>query len=248
MRSATDVGKVAQAMRAIAASGHREPEREIERYLNTELSGTDLQERLRLLQELAKEFSGMQPRSEVRDAGTISGEIHRLVSHFLGAPGDTDDISPHELADKFAGSLNTLFDSVNRIVSVINVTLLGQSQELETIRKVIGSNIKGESTDYASIKEYLERIQKAFLVAHKSFQTSATTIIKEVLEELDPKTMADTKTSALKFGPLRKAELYDMYEEKYARCKRWFDSEQFIERLLREFEKNCQQVLNSPVR
>jgi hypothetical protein len=247
MSEVPEVKKLAQAIRALAVSGLPEPEKNIESYLNEQFHGIDLQARLRFLQALAQEFGGMQLRSKAWDVGPEFGDIHRLVSQFLGASDVTNSVSPEELADKFAGSLNTLFDTVNRIISVINVTLLGESLELETIRKVISSNIKGE-TDYASIKEYLDRIQKAFLVAHKSFQMSATTVLKEVLEELDPKSLASAKISSLKFGPLRKAELYDLYEEKYDQCKRWFDSEQFIDRLLREFEKNCQQSFNAPVR
>ena len=177
---------------------------------------------------------------KVPEAAPLPDGIHQLVSRFLGsAKSDTSAIAPRELAEKFAGSLNALFDSVNQIVSVINVTLLGKSSELETIRKVIGENIQGE-TEYESIKEYLERIKKAFLVSHQSFQLAASSVVEELLTEMDPETLAKESSAGFKFGPLRKAELFDQYAEKHARCKRWLSSGACREKLLREFERHCQ--------
>ncbi len=238
--------RLTQEIREIAAAGTPDPETEIERHVENTLRVFDLPERLKHLENMAQQL-GMKADPGTCDPDTESGDIHRLVSRFLGKSSDTGDISSRELAEKFADSLDTLFDSLNQIVSVINVTLLGESPELETIRKVIGSNIKGE-TGYVSTKEYLERIQKAFLVAHKSFQLAAATMIEELLAELDPEVLSNSKTSALKFGPLRKAELFEQYEQKHARCKRWFSSGDYKERLLREFEKQCQLHFNSAVR
>jgi hypothetical protein len=176
-----------------------------------------------------------------------SVEMSRLVSLLLGKSINVNDVTSKEIYGKFFLALTTIFDAINEIISVINITLLGQSPELETIRKVIGSNIEN-GVEKVSLKEYLDRIKEAFLVAHKSFQASATTIISEILSELDPKSIASERISGLKFGPLRKAELYGLYEEKFIRCNNWFNSEKYIERLLREFEKNCQQSFNSSTR
>lgn len=48
----------------------------------------------------------------------------------------------------------------------------------------------------------------------------------------------------LRFGPLRKAELYEIYKEKFSQFKGWFESGSFMEELLREFEKTCQRLYN----
>ena len=245
MTSMSSPGQLMDKIREIAASGGADSRREVESYLESALTGCSLAERLDYLKCLARELEARGGSQPVPAAvapdrtGPDAGEIHHLVIRFLGQGAATEGLSSQELVEKFAASLDTLFDALNQIVSVINVTLLGQSPELETIRKVIGSNLKGDQ-GFGSIKEYLERIQKAFLVAHGCFQASAATTIKELLSELDPQVLASAKSSGLKFGPLRKAELFEQYEEKYGRCKRWFDSGQYQERLLREFEKQCQ--------
>lgn len=237
-----NIARMAHELRAMTVGGRQGSEQEIEKYLLGEVGHADPETRLNVLEELAREFSG-SPAPYVAVTGDARpSEIHRLVSRFLGVSGEADRMSPQVLADTFAGSLDALFDSVNQIVSVINVTLLGESQELETIRKVIGTNLQGD-TDYAAIRGYLDRIRKAFLVAHTSFQSSAVAVIDDILGELDPKAIESSKPpSGLKIGPLRKAELFELYEERFARCRRWFDSDQCREKLLREFEKRCQQL------
>lgn len=247
MTSMFTEGQLAQEIRKVGASGSADPGREVRSRINSALAGCDLPERLARLELLARELDAAPagpappaaPPPPASASGTAAAEMQQLVTRFLGQSGATEGLSSQELADKFAAALETLFDSVNQIVSVINVTLLGQSEELETIRKVIGSNLKGDK-EFSAIKEYLERIQKAFLVAHNCFQVSSATLLQELLAELDPQVLLDAKSTGLKFGPLRRAELFDQYEEKHRRCKRWLDSGQYKERLLREFEKQCQ--------
>lgn len=243
MNDSIVVKNLAYGVRMIKASAPSELEEAVEGYLGEELHGVSPQERLRLLEKLAEQFD-VKSSGPARTDGAATEEIVRLVSLFLGKSISPSEINSTEISEKFASSLNTLFDTLNKIITVINVTLLGQRPELETIRKVIGSNIEGE-TENVSLKDYLDQIQKSFLVAHTSFQQATKTLIGEVFLELDPEVLLSTKSSGLKFGPLRKAELFDTYEEKYARCKKWFDSGQFTERLLREFEKNCQKTFNT---
>jgi hypothetical protein len=240
MNDAPAMEKLALELRRIACSGTSDLEAAVGCYLACELAGLEPHERLRSLKTLSDRLDGnASPATAV--VGAADQDLTRLVLHFLGRSVDTGKISSAEILEKFAGSLEILFNSLNEIVSSINVTLLGQHPELETIRKVIGSNMES-GADTLSIKEYLDRIQHAFLAAHSSFQVAATTLIAELLAELDPAELSKAKSSGLKFGPLRRAELFEMYEEKYARCKRWFDSGQFKESLLREFEKNCRQT------
>ncbi|HIJ88277.1 MAG TPA: hypothetical protein HPP97_11455 [Desulfuromonadales bacterium] len=177
------------------------------------------------------------------DNGTVSDETSKLMSRFLGQNFAVEGLSQEEIFSKFSTALNTLFDSINRIMAVINETLLGENPELATIRKIIGSNIDGEG-NVVLIGDYLERIQKSFLVAHTSFQHASSTLFSQILDELAPDTLSKTLSSGFKFGALRKAELYDLYEEKYTKIKRWHECGQYMERLLRDFEKRCQQEIN----
>lgn len=224
----------------IARSGGPDPEVAVEAYLEGVLAGLAPGARLRSLEELLERFSPQPAAPDSAPTGAPQAEMTRLILQFLGTPGDHAERSPAEILEKFAGSLGALFDSLNEIISVINVRLLGQSPELETIRKVIGATME-KGGDNLPIKEYLDQIKQAFLAAHGSFQTAAATVVAEVLTELDPARLLSVKNSSLKFGPLRKAELFEQYEEKHARCRRWFDSGQYQESLVREFEKNCRQ-------
>ncbi|UFS70726.1 hypothetical protein LPW11_00715 [Geomonas sp. RF6] len=231
--------KMAQRMRGVAALGGADPEREVERWLEGELLPLAPKQRLERLEELAAEL-GLTPAPALPSAHPAAmQEIGHLVSRFLGGADAAEGLPPEILAEKFAASLDALFDSLNQIVSVINVTLLGQSPELETIRKVIGSNLKDGGD--LPIREYLERIRSAFLAAHESFQSAAATVLSELLGELDPEREANG--TPLKFRPLRKAELFEQAAERHRRCRRWFDSGEWRERLLREFEKECRRDL-----
>lgn len=248
MNNSDYVRKLADDLRDLVSTGRLDHEEAIERYLRTELHRYDAGGRLGILREVAKEFGGVSDHAvEEAKEEEMGGEMRRLISRFLGVSDGADRLSPRELADRFAGSLDTLFTSVNQLVAVINTTLLGQQQELETIRKVIDSNLRGD-TDYAAIRRYLDRIQKAFLIAHTSFQSAASTVVEEVMKELDPEAIESATPAGFRIGPLRKADLFDQYRDRYARCRRWFDSPEFSTRLLREFEKNCDRLLTAQAR
>ncbi|HEX9022207.1 MAG TPA: hypothetical protein VF799_00035, partial [Geobacteraceae bacterium] len=157
-----------------------------------------------------------------------------------GTSADLSGISSQELSEKFAASLNTLFDALNKIIAVIQANLLGEKPELETIRHVIGSQIAGRDGN-TSLESYVERIRQAFLVSHQAFQEAGRAVVGEMLVALDPDSLAEPGRSFFSFGPMRKAEILDSYREKYSECKAWFDSGRFAEKLLREFERICQQ-------
>jgi len=135
--------------------------------------------------------------------------------------------------------LNTIFDTLNQIIGVIHVNLLGRKVELETIRQVIGSSLEKEGKP-ESLQGYLDQIREAFLVAHLAFQQVALNKMKGVLSELEPERLEAEEQGGLKFGPFLKADHFDSYKEKFRRVKGWVDSGRFGEELLREFEKNCQ--------
>jgi hypothetical protein len=232
--------KLTRGIRSVATLAD-DPEREVESYLEKELRHLDAAERLQHLEQVARQLT-TAPHPEPVTAGSVEfpagSAVQGMVARFLGSAVGSEELAPAELADKFGAALDTICESLNQIVSTISVSLLGESPELETIRKVIGWNLQGEA-GYATIKEYLEGIQKAFLVAHCSFQRAAETVFGELLSELDPAAQPQGKISGLKFGPLRKAELYDQSLEKHQRCRRWLASGQHRERLLREFEREC---------
>lgn len=242
MTVSVSLNNLANGIRALSQSEPSGVEVSVEKYLEQELRDLPVEERLKMVDGLAGVFHDSGPGAEHK-SDILPEDAVRFISLLLGEQIAGADLSPSETAEKFAQALDTIFSSLNQIIGVINVTLLGKEAEIETIRQVIGSQVAGER-EGLSLKEYVEQIQQAFLTAHTSFQQAALKVVSEMLSALNPEVLEKSTNSSLKFGPLRKAELYDYYRDKYQECKNWFDSGRFSENMLREFEKNCHNHLN----
>lgn len=232
-------------IRILYRSDNTAAERLIEGYLENRLEGRSPQEKLEFLDELSRHFGDLI--SEKDEAPSIDiDEFAGLLSLLLGDKVSHVDLSSPEHVEKLAKSLNTVFDSVNRIIRVIHRTLLGRQEELETIRGIISSDLaRGDETD--SLKGYLDQIQEAFIVAHRAFQEAARTKVRKMLDELDPKRIASKAEGGVKFGAFRKASLYELYEDTFEDCLVYFESGRFMEELLREFEKECNRMYKAGV-
>jgi hypothetical protein len=228
-------------LRAIYMSDPSRADALIETYLEQRLKECDDARQLVSLQELADHF-GKAGGGEVPHAEGFGGEeFSRLYSLLLGRRISTAELSSSEVVEKLAKSLNTVFDTVNQIIGVINTTLMGKPAGHETIRMIIGSNLQGEQ-EAGSLQGYLNQIQKAFLVAHEAFQQAAREKLGQILDELDPDRIANAAERGLKFGPLRKAELFDMYREKFRVCRTYQQSGRLLGDLMRDFERICQKA------
>ncbi len=64
--------------------------------------------------------------------------LTRVCSLLLGRRVSMDDPSSSELLEKLADSLNTIFNTLNQLISVINMTFTGEGPPEQTIRQVIG--------------------------------------------------------------------------------------------------------------
>lgn len=233
------LNNLAQGIRSLNRSHPPCLKESIESYLERELRDTTLTERLLLLEGLLDKFPDNAPAPQ--GLNLAQGETARILSLLSGTRIDLSDHTPEEVSEKFAASLNTLFDSLNQIVAVIRANLLGEEPELETIRHVIGTQIEGGGGE-TSLKAHLDQIRQAFLISHRAFQESARSVVGEMLAALNPETLAGSSKSILNFGPMRKAELFEAYQIKYQECREWFDAGRFSEKLLREFEKTCQKT------
>jgi len=238
MKGGSIVDGLAERILELAAQEPADLETSIEVLLLRDLGNMPLVERLRQIEELAGYFLSGQP--VVEGSGRIdSGETARLFSLLLGKKLSTEGLSAEEVTQKFVEAFTTIFDTLNRINRVIQTSLLGQGAELETIRQVIGAQIERVEGN-SSVREYLEKIQEAFLVAHTSFQQAAKNVVSEMLVEMAPAAMEASLKPGFRFGLMRKAELFDIYSEKHEVLTKWMASDHFNERLLREFEKLCQ--------
>jgi len=238
MTKAIPIAEVAEEVRSIYRADPSRAETLIERHLQERLKDSGPAERKEFLARLTRAFAGEGPAGEAAHA--LPPEVFaRLFSLFLGERSGSIDLSSAELVDRLARSLNTVFEHLNEIVSVIHSTLLGRRSELETIRQIIGTNLQGEGGG-TSLEGYLGQIREAFLTSHLAFQQTARTIVEKILRELDPEHLGDEDSGGLKFGPLRKAGLFDTYQEKFQKIRQWSNSGRFTEEILREFEKTCQ--------
>lgn len=230
-------------VRSIYRTAGADPSGAIERQLRERLSDLPAGERVERLRTLAGRFGETGERSSP-DISLDRREISMLFSLLLGRKSFSPDLPPAELLERLARSLATVFESLNRIVGVIHTQLLGRKEELETIRTLISSNLEGtERAD--SLQDYLDRILEAFAVAHRAFPEAAEKTIGEILAEISPESLAERAGGGLRFGPLKKAELHDLYEERYQAIRKALETGRVRESLLREFERICQRSYRS---
>ena len=241
MIPAAVVSGLAEGVRAAYRSDPGSAAARIERILGEKLAGASPEDRIAAVREIRGECASSRPSRGSGSAGDIAQEWTRLAALLLGDRVDVANLPPGELSEKLAGSLNTVFDSLNAIVGGINTTLLGNQEELETIRFIIGSDLGGRKAS-GSLQEYLDRIQEAFAVAHRAFQEAAEKKTGELLDELSPENISSRSEGGLKFGSMRKAELWDIYEERFRTVRKALESGRIRESLLREFERSCQKM------
>jgi hypothetical protein len=237
-----DMKQLAKDVHRLYASDTLRAERLIEDYLIHELADVSFEEKIQILEKLSNEFKPSE--TLLHQEMNIDPEIlSRIFSFLLGKKVTQADLCSAELLQRLAESLNTIFDMLNQLVSVINMTFLGQGGGIETIRQVIGFHLEGEGQSQ-SLESYLDQINKAFLIAQKAFKIAAEKKVKEILVELDPDKIADSLGKGFKFGKGRKAESFDAYTHKFNAFRDWFNSGRFMEELLREFENNCQRLFS----
>ena len=195
--------------------------------------------RIQTLSALMDTMTPQECRASTSYTADEDDVLVQVSSLLLGRRISADDLSSTELLEKLAESLNTIFNSLNQLISVINMSFTGEGSPEETIRQVIGFRLDGEGQG-RSLEDYLGQINNAFLTSQQSFKEAAYAKVKQVLSVLDPEQLANDVGKGLKFGPLRKAEMFEIYSERYQKIQKWFSSGRFMEEFLREFEKNCQ--------
>ena len=228
---------LANEIRAIYRTDCSGAEKSIEAYLQGKLQKYPPGERRSVVQRLACGFQEDSPGSR-QDVALGQEEFPRFFSLLLGCNVSAADLSSAEVMERLARSLNTVFDTLNKTIAVINSNLLGRKGELETIRHLIGSDLEAAGGGQ-SLQAYIDQIQDAFLIAHRGFQQATHVEVEKILAALDPARLAAADDGFFKYGPFRKAEQFEIYMEKYQAVREWFDSGRFKEDLLRDFENIC---------
>jgi hypothetical protein len=230
--------QMAQKIRQLYLGEPQKAEELIAAYLQQQLGAITPAEKINVLENLATYFDAtvpgfgnrIQPDDEV---------LARLFSLVLGDRVTQADLSSSDLLQRLAGSLNTIFDALNNLVAVIGSALLGKARGEETIRQVIGFHLEGHDQT-KSLESYLGQINEAFLLAQEASKYAAYQVVGSILQELDPDKIRQEAGGGLKFGALRKAELFDVFEEKMKKCRRWYETGRCSEDLQRGVENYCQ--------
>ena len=241
MSDPISVDKLAQEIRQIYSSDSRQAEERIAVHMQEQLVALSATEKISILERLTAQFGASPPDSA--DPAYLDDEVlTRLFSLVLGDKVTRAELSSADLLQRLAESLNTIFDALNKLVAVIDSTLLGKVRGEETIRQVIGFHLEGQDQT-KSLESYLGQINKAFLLAQQASKDAASQMVGKILQELDPEKISQEAGRGMKFGPLRKAELYNIFEHEINKCRQWYESGRFMQDLQREFEKNCRPKL-----
>jgi hypothetical protein len=240
MDSAPPLEDMARTLRALYRSNPMEAGTAIEEYLLASLKGLPPTEQLHVVKTLRDSFVAKAPPTPSERANP-NERLTELVQRVLGQEAVSSGLSTSESLEALAESLNSVFDRLNEMVAVIQGTLVGRPMELATIRQVIRSDLAG-SEHAESIHDYLNHIKEAFLMASRAYTLAARLEIEKILHELDPEQISQSAGQGLKFGFMRKGEVFDVYQEKFGQFKRWFESGRFSEDFAREFEKICRKL------
>lgn len=163
--------------------------------------------------------------------------VEKLFDLILGKKQVDSNLTPQQRLTRLAEALNTVFDALNDLVRVINLTLMDQTRADETIRHSIGFSIEGESGDLP-LEQYLGQVRNAFLDSLEAFKTATRNMVGDILDELDPDRI-DKDAGGGRFTPFRKAASFDLYAHKHMQCQRWLASDRFGEDMQRKFETAC---------
>jgi hypothetical protein len=235
-----EIAALANDIRGIYAVDPQRADLDIERFLEEKLKRETGVEKIRILDELQSRFNPPAAGSTTPAEKANAEILVKLCSLVLGGKVTPDDLTSAEFIHRLAESLNTVFDNLNQLVGVINTSFLGREAGDQTIRHVIGIHLEGDD-QVQSMQDYLGQINKAFLVSREAFRRAAEKIVSDILNEFDPEKIGQANDRGLAFGPMRKAQMLQIYEETFRKIKKWFDSDRFKTDLMHEFERQCQQ-------
>jgi hypothetical protein len=235
------VEELANGVRSCYGSDSTRAESLIEKYLETMLEGFPLEEKLAFVEKLRTNLRTSRAGHLGSKGDPETATYTDLFSLILGQRITGTDLGSEALIERLAGSLNSIFDQLNALVGIINATFGEEAATLETIRHIIGSDlVSGKGS--GSLAGYIGQIKEAFLVANEASKAAAVNEVSKILAELDPDLLAREAEKGLRFGFMRKGELFETYREKYGQIKKWFEAGHFVEDFSREFEKACQRL------
>lgn len=244
MEAAISVSQLEAEIKDIYVAHPNDASIRIQTHLNNRLESLPLTERIKLLEQVTVQFDPNAVPDAVPDAGKAMAPssvqkdiLADLCLLLLGEKASDMELQSEKQLEKLSGAINTIFDSLNELIDIINSTLKGTASQAETIRGLIGMHLTDE-TAAVSLGAHLGQIKQAFLLSREASTEAARSMVNDILAELDPE-QPDRKRKPTRFSPFRKTEYFDVLAEKHKRCRHWLESDQFEEKLLRKFEKSC---------
>lgn len=229
------IDQLVNEIRDIYVPESDQTEKRIEQFLKKRLKNLSESQSLSVLNKLIAEFDNTY--HDRKDNFILDDRVMpRIYSLLLGKDVSQSNLSSTELLQRLTESLNTIFKTLNELIRIMNITLYEKCQGNPGIQTIIESNPE-------SLESYLGQIKTAFKTVQTAFEKAAEVKIDKILKELDPEQISDTQGGWLKIAPLKKAESYRIYEDKYRKVRNWFKSDKFIEDFRREFENSCQNLL-----
>lgn len=240
------IPELAADIREIYRSGGSQAESLVESHLESRLQGLTPGEGLRILNRLQSEFVPAAKGRHSPDIKSPLGEevCTKIFSLLLGKKIQQKDLSSSDLLEKLAASLKTVFDGVNELRNATSAALLSEASSDRTIRHVIGLHFRKEN-QVDSLDKHLGQIKVAIRSSHEAYQDAFASKLREILLELSPGRIEEKCGKSIRFGPLRKAELFDEYLSTFERMRTWLESGKFMEEFMTEFQGALQRRLSS---
>lgn len=232
MTDPIDIVQLADEIRSVYVFNGDQVDKRIEQLLKERLKNLSDSQGLTILKKLISEFDNT-PHSCADDFILEDGIMSQICSLLLGKDVSRTNLSSTELLQRLTECLNTIFDSLDQLIKVINKTLFGEGLGKQGTRTIIGYSPE-------SLEGHLGQINKAFSIAMRAFEKTIKIKVEQILQAIDPDQISAERDGWLNIPPFQKAENYEIFEEKYREIKKWFESEKFIEDFRREFENNCQ--------
>lgn len=241
------IAQLAAELREIYRSAGPHAGPRVESYLESRLQGLPPGERSRVLGQLHSEFAPTagEGKHAPEPATPAGADVYaKVFSLLLGKKVQQKDLSSDELLEKLAASLKTIFDVVNELLNATNAAFVSGTDSDKTIRHVIGLHLSGENQT-ESLEKYLGQIKMAIISSHEAYKEAVLAKVKNILYELSPRRMEEKCGRSIKFGSLRRAELFVTYEATFEAFQKWLESGKFMDDFITEFERAFQSRLFS---
>jgi len=210
-------------------------EKEIEAYLENQLSHQSLQERLIILNDIQTELKNNILEQQANE----SSGIGRIISMLFGKNYLLPDMPLDLIISKIADSLNIIIDTFDQFIASANVLLYPGDKRINNVRELFALIIE-EKKDTDSLLNIFEKSKKIFTELEKVHQISTYNIIEQfVINQLSPEEISKIYKGTAKFGWLRDADLYKIYCEQFNKFLNWINNEDkkdFYKELRSEFD------------